>query len=56
MATIVGLKKRVVDRTQLDERLCVRTGAHTSFKEEFGISYSQHNCEIFTHENQYDHW
>ena len=56
MATTVGLKRRVVDRTQLDDRLCVRTGAHNSFEEEFGIPYSQQNCEIFTYENQYNHW
>ena len=56
MATTVGLKRRVVDRTQLHSSLCVTAGANTSFQDEFGIPYSQHNCELFMYENQYPNW
>ena len=56
MATTVGLKRKVVDRNQLDHNLCVKTGANASFQEEFGIPYSQQNCELFMYENQYPNW
>ena len=56
MATTVGLRKRVVDRTQLHSSLCVMEGANASFVKEFGTPYSQHNCELFMSENQYKNW
>ena len=56
MATTVGLRKRVVDRTQLHSSLCVREGVDASFVKEFGTPYSQHNCELFMYENQYKNW
>ena len=52
--TTVGLKRKVVDRTELDRSICTETDA--SFQEEFGIPYSQPNCELFMYENQYPNW
>ena len=52
--TTVGLKRKVVDRTELDRSLCTETD--TSFQEEFGIPYSQPNCDLFMYENQYPNW
>ena len=56
MSTTVGLRKKVVDRTQLHSSLRVRKGVNASFIKEFGTPYSQHSCELFMYENQYTNW